>query len=214
MKTTVSIPDDYSSVTIKQWQRLESEWSNCRTDKEKTAKAVQVLTELSEQQVASLTPKQFNQIVSHLEWVMDAHERDYDLVPRFTLKGVDYGFIPNWDALSTGEFIDLDAFASKGLADHLPEVMAIMYRPVTEGSKDWYEIEEYAPSKRKNEAMQEAPMDAAMGALAFFLTIARTLAIDSHQYGLVGRPHNSAPNGVGIRRFTRWLRGMFSKSKK
>lgn len=76
MKTTVSIPDDYSSVTIKQWQRLESEWSNCRTDKEKTAKAVQVLTELSEQQVASLTPKQFNQIVSHLEWVMDAHERD------------------------------------------------------------------------------------------------------------------------------------------
>lgn len=214
MKTTVSVPDDYSSVTIKQWQHLEREWSKCRTDKEKTAKSIEVLTGLSEQQVASLTAIQFNKIVSHLEWVMDGHERDHALVPRFTLHGVDYGFVPNWEALSTGEFIDLDTFASRGISDHLPEVMAIMYRPVTEGSGDWYEIEPYAPSKQKNEIMQDAPMDAAMGALAFFLTIAKRLAIDSHRYGREGRQLNSARSGGGIRRCTRWLMGMFSKSKK
>ena len=214
MKTIVSIPDDYSSVTIKQWQLLESGWSHCRTDKEKTAKAIEILVGLNEQQVASLTPSQFNKIVSHLEWVMDGHERDHDLVPRFTLNGVDYGFVPNWEGLSTGEFIDLDTFASRGITDHLPEVMAIMYRPITEGTGEWYEIEAYAPSEKKSKQMADAPMDAAMGALAFFLTIAKALAIDSHRYGLEGRQHNSVRSGGGIRRCIRWLTGMFSKSKK
>jgi hypothetical protein len=215
MKTTVSVPNDYSSVTVAQWKQLEREWSNCRTDKQKTAKAVQVLAGLDEAQVAALTAAQFNKIVSHLEWVMDAHERDHELVPRFTLKGVPYGFIPDWDSLSTGEFIDLETYSVKGMGDHLPQVMAVMFRRITEDNGEWYEIEPYSPSDRKTGVMKDAPMDAVMGALGFFLTTGRGLAIDSHLYGQkVARLRRSDQSGGGIRRFTRWLKGMFSKSKK
>lgn len=68
-------------------------------------------------------------------------------IQKFEFKGVKYGFLPTWNELSFGEFIDLDTLMSKkgdDLLDHIHIITAILYRPIIEEDKKGkYKIEKY-----------------------------------------------------------------------
>jgi len=52
---------------------------------------------------------------------------------KFTIDGVEYGFIPSWKKLSFAEYIDLDTLITKKpdeILDYVHIIMAIMYRPI------------------------------------------------------------------------------------
>ena len=50
-----------------------------------------------------------------------------DFIHRFTFNGVEYGFIPNLNEITVGEFIDLDEYIKDGKQLH--KIAAILYRP-------------------------------------------------------------------------------------
>ena len=51
-----------------------------------------------------------------------------NFVDRFELNGVKYGFIPNLEDLSLGEYIDLETYLKD--QKNLHKVAAVMYRPI------------------------------------------------------------------------------------
>ena len=51
-----------------------------------------------------------------------------DFVQRFKHKGIEYGFIPNLEGISTGEYIDLDNYSKS--KDTYHKMLSILYRPV------------------------------------------------------------------------------------
>lgn len=86
---------------------------------------------------------------------------------QFKLGGVLYGFIPDWDEFTAGEYADLDQFLTEGTIESAHNILAVLYRPVTRVRGDTHEIEPYSGVKH-SEVMKKVRADVFGGALVFF----------------------------------------------
>ena len=99
---------------------------------------------------------------------------------KFTLDGVEYGFIPSWKKMSFGEFADLDTLMTKKpdeVLDYLHIITAILYRPITKSkSKHNFEIEKYNQNtmeERSELFKNKLDIEVALGAQFFFTQFAK-----------------------------------------
>jgi hypothetical protein len=61
------------------------------------------------------------------------------LIDRFKINGQEFGFIPNLDDMTAGEFADLDDYFQNAETWH--KMLAVLYRPVTKKLANAYDIE-------------------------------------------------------------------------
>tara|TARA_R110002012_G_C11492140_1_gene596298 strand:- start:184 stop:834 length:651 start_codon:yes stop_codon:yes gene_type:complete len=94
------------------------------------------------------------------------------LVTRFKMKGKNYGFIPNLDDMTLGEYIDLDTYT--GEYENIEVAMNVLYRPIVAKLGDKYTIEKYNPKTK--DTMLDMPMDAVVSSLFFFLNLGLELS--------------------------------------
>ena len=108
--------------------------------------------------------------------------------PTVTIQGVKLGFIPDINNMTFREHVDLDQLSksiwlTNGQTDYknLPQLMAILYRPITEQVGDYYNLVKYDSSKVKNymKAINGLTMDRVQGGLLFFSSIAAELVNNS-----------------------------------
>lgn len=99
---------------------------------------------------------------------------------RFKLGEHEFGFIPNLEEMSFGEYIDLES--NIGSVENFHKAMAVMYRPITERRKDTYQILPYNGTDEFAEAMRYAPLDVVMGASLFFWNLGNDLVQTSLTY--------------------------------
>ena len=92
-----------------------------------------------------------------------------------TIDKKEYGFHPNLDEITLGEYADLETFIRSDIQKSLPEVMAILYRPVTEkGDNGVYTIEAYDGNIRiRAEQMKKMSAEEVHNALVFFYLLGR-----------------------------------------
>ena len=80
-----------------------------------------------------------------------------------------YGFHPDLDSITLGEYADLEQFIKLGIEKHMPEVMAILYRPIIEEEGEVYSIEAYdGEIKLRTEQMKKMSSVQVQSALVFF----------------------------------------------
>ena len=94
--------------------------------------------------------------------------------------GVEFGFIPNLDEMSTGEYMDLDTYITDW--DTMHNAMAVLYRPITNKLGNKYKIEEYKGSITYADVMKHAPLDVVLGAMVFFYTLGNDLLKSTISY--------------------------------
>ena len=108
--------------------------------------------------------------------------------PTVTIEGVKLGFIPDLNSMTFREHVDLDQLSKSiwlenGTVDYknLPQLMAILYRPVTEQVGEYYNISKYDSDnvKKYMKAVNGLTMDRVQGGLLFFSTIAAELVNNS-----------------------------------
>ena len=102
----------------------------------------------------------------------DITSKKIELITRFKMDGIEYGFSPNFSEITTAELIDMDNFL---MLNDMPSLLSIIYRPVVK--KQWnpfgilgktrYEIEPL--TKLRTEEFKEIPLSVAKSALDFFL---------------------------------------------
>jgi len=139
--------------------------------------------------------------------VMDFKQKESDLVvesfsaasnigtPRheqtFLVEGMRLGFIPDMDALSLREYIDLDSYAKeiwKGgdvvNYKYLPDLLCILFRPVNSMLGEYYDIDPYNVDRlpRYKRYIESMTMDRVNGALVFFSTLLSDLIVSSLDY--------------------------------
>jgi len=91
---------------------------------------------------------------------------------RFTMEGVEYGFVPNLDNITFGEFTDLDEYSDR---KDYHKMLSILYRPIIKKQTGGrYKIKRY----RGSSDMSGMPLGIALGAVTFFLTIGLQLTSD------------------------------------
>jgi hypothetical protein len=99
------------------------------------------------------------------------------------IDGVKFGFHPDLKSMTFGEWLDLSEF-SKNFPHQMPELMCILYRPVTAEINLQYKIEEYDSTIHMKYVPQMRKMNLANvnAALLFFSTLRNDLVNSTPEY--------------------------------
>lgn len=171
MKLVIDVPDSLREISLHQYQKFtklnvpENQGSTFLLQKQ-----IEIFCNVNLRDLATIKYRDIETITNHLNDIFD--NSNTDLVERFKLGGVEYGFIPKLEDITLGEYIDLDNYL--GDWDKMHKAMSVLYRPITTKVKDKYQIEEYDGTKYEEEMMY-MPLDIAINAMVFFYQLNRDL---------------------------------------
>ena len=135
---------------------------------------IDTLTDIPKKLVKQLGVKEVAVI---LEKLSELQKQDSYLKNIILLDGVEYGFHPNFDELTLGEYADIEMLFKDDINKNLPELMAILYRPVTKKGKNGvYDIEAYDGNiSIRAEEFKQMKANMVQGALLFFWSLGSDL---------------------------------------
>ena len=208
MELTLQIPENLREVTLGQYQKyLKMEKEN-EDETFIAQKMIEIFCNTRLDYVMKMRWRDVQEIVTDLGIMFDQDQR---LQKQFHLNGVNYGFIPNLDEISFGEFVDLDTYLGDWQEMH--KAMQVLYRPVDISVRGRYNIKEYTAIT--DDTMKEMPLAYALGAVFFLMNLGKELSVvmmDYLQKGILKEDSHLkqglAENGVGIHHFTKQLKEM------
>lgn len=200
MKLQITIPTSLNEITLAKYQKfLQIAKDNPESDFLQH-KMVEIFCGIDLNNAAKISFKDVNEITTNLS---NMFNQKYELKRTFKLGDTEFGFIPNLDDITFGEYSDLDNYITDW--DMMHNAMAVLYRPITKKLKDKYQIEEYNGSYTYAEAMKYAPVDVVLGAVVFFYNLGNELLkstihyLDNNkEFQNIVNNHNLEVNGVGI----------------
>jgi hypothetical protein len=136
--------------------------------------------------------------------ITNMFEEKPDLVKSFYLGGVEYGFVPDLDEITLGEYIDLDTYM--GDWDNIHTAMNVLYRPIKQKLGDKYLIEDY--NIETKDLLLQMPMDAVFGSIIFFyhlgIDLSKTMMnyLENKEEKQLLQELGFQKSGDGIRAFT------------
>jgi|TARA_Y100000289_G_C3903055_1_gene140309 hypothetical protein len=206
MKAKLVVPNKLSQIKLWQYQKFLKLQEDNTDDKFLAMKLVEIFCEVDLQDVMKIKLKDVMRVANHLTNLLNDQPK---LVQHFTMNNIDYGFIPNLEAISMGEFVDLDTYLSDW--QQMQNAMCVLYRPVKSKYKDKYTIEEY--NAEGQEKMKNMPMDAVLSSILFFYHLGSELSatmmnyLQKDQLSLTLQQQEIlTQSGVGINQFTHSLR--------
>lgn len=163
MKLEINVPENLNEITLEQYQRFDKINTEENQDSNFLLhKTVEIFCGLELKDIATIRVNSIKEILEDIDKVFSEKT---DLVPTFTLDGIEYGFIPNLDDMTIGEFIDLDENLTEWETIH--KAMSVLYRPINYKKEDKYLIEDYT-GLDKAELFKKMPLGIVMGAMVFF----------------------------------------------
>ena len=187
MPIKINIPSSLNEITLRQYKQFLDIQKENKEDRFLNAKMIQVFCKVNLEQVMRLKLSDSESIV---KIISDMFEEKPALVKKFKIGKTEYGFHPELDAMTLGEYIDLDTFISDW--DNMEKAMNVLYRPVLVSVKERYSIEDYNIDTASD--MLDMPMDAVMSAVFFFVEF-RDRIINSYDE-LFGQSGNGTLDAV------------------
>ena len=212
MKLNVKIPTSLKEITLKQYKKFLKIQENTKDERFLNAKMIEIFCDIKLENVMLLKLKDSQEITNILYKLFDEKP---NLVTKFNLNKIEYGFHPQLDELTLGEYIDLDTFI--GDWENIEKAMSVLYRPILVKLKDKYSIEKYQINKE--EIMLNMPMDAVMSSIFFLwnlgldLSKIMTNSLDKEETKILTQYLSSVGNGVGINQFMDSLKGTLEDLK-
>ena len=213
MKVNITIPETLNDITVSKYLEYLSivKANEDATNDFLNKKMVQIFCNIPLSIVNSLQMKDFRSIVTQLNNVFKSKPKD--LITRFNLNGVEYGFIPDLDNITAGEFADLDNYFQE--EESLNKAMAVLYRPVVKPkwykkkTKGKYNIEKYEGSSKYANVFKDMPLDVAISAQVFFynleIELSKSILRYLQQQVSKQKTNGLERNGDGINRFIQSL---------
>ena len=205
------VPNNLSEITLKQYQRFLKIQEKETDENFLRCKMIEIFCNIDAKTVRKMKLSDAEKITSILS---DMFEQKPQLVQTFKLGDVNYGFIPDLDEISLGEYIDLDTHISQW--DKMHVAMNVLYRPIKEQIKDKYTI---VPYDTTNEPLDEIPMDVVFGSIFFFYNLGIDLSQTMMNYleeegdSPLMEHLTSTENGVGIKASMVYLKEMLQDLK-
>ena len=202
MKLEISIPTELNEIKLSQYQAF-LKIAKDNTDEEFLhQKMVQTFCGIDLKEVAEIRYKEVIEITESLGKMFDI--KNHKFISRFKMGGVEFGFIPNLDDMTFGEYTDLDTYINDW--EQMHKAMAVLYRPIKKnGLNGMYDIEKYNGSITYSDVMKHAPLDVVFGANVFFYTLGNellkstmTYLENSKEMKDILQQHSSENGGDGI----------------
>lgn len=205
MNINITIPTDLSEITLRQYKHFLKIQKTVDDEKFLSAKIIEIFCGVNLQEVMQI---KFNDSEFIVDTLTKMFEQKPNLVTKFKLNNKEYGFHPQLDDLTLGEYIDLDTFI--GDWENIEKAMAVLYRPIVNKLKDKYTIEDYKVGRDAD--ILDMPMDAVLSSIFFLWNLGMDLSqammsyLDKEEVQALTQFLNSQPNGGGITQFTDLLK--------
>jgi hypothetical protein len=148
---------------------------------EDTVSQIQAITGLKRDDIRKIDMATIEKIVTAYA---NGLKNDEKVFQKFIeVDGIKFGFHPNLKSMTFGEWLDLSEL-SKNFPHQLPELMCILYRPVTAEINMQYKIEDYDSDVHLKYAPQMRKLNLANvnAALLFFSTLRNDLVSNTPEY--------------------------------
>jgi hypothetical protein len=156
----IVIPNSLNEITLGQYQEFYK-LNDVEDVKVVERRMIEIFCQVPMKYVNQMKAIDVKEIIQILTQML---ENKPSLVNLFKMDGVEFGFIPDLDDMTFGEYVDLDTFI--GDTNNLHRAMNVLYRPVKIKRSGRYQIEDY--DSDKYERMLNMPMDAVISSILFF----------------------------------------------
>ena len=165
--------NSWSDVTLETWLKLIDFETGTKT--EEATETIAALSDIPKQLIKELALSDVANIMSKVAELQQ--KQDTKLKRIIEINDIEYGFHPDLDSISLGEYADIEQFIKNGIDKNLPELMAVLYRPVKEKKNDIYIIDSYDGDIRlRTEEMKQMSAQQVQSALVFFYHFAKVLS--------------------------------------
>jgi hypothetical protein len=209
MKVDIYVPSSISEIPLCHYQEFLKLQATSNDQEFIAQKMVEIFCGLQLKDVVKLKVTSVNELIVHFTKIFKEKPK---FKPTFKIGDVEFGFIPNLENITFGEYVDLENYLSKWEDFH--KAMAVMYRPITIRKEDKYEIMEYTGAAAFSEGMKFAPMDVAIAASVFFWTLGsdllsatldyltNELKTNEKEFQILAHELSLGKSGGGIQAFT------------
>jgi len=168
MKVSVAIPESLKDIKLSQY----SKWLKISKDQDNSVflqqKMIEIFCNIPLKAVNHIKVKDVEYICSK---IVNSLEEKPKFKNRFKKENKEYGFIPQLDNMSFGEYVDLDTYLSDW--ETMDKAMSILYRPITHTKGDTYTIEDYEKADKYD--MKNLSLDIVFGCMVFFYNLRKEL---------------------------------------
>ena len=171
MKLDLTVPTSLNDIPLHQYQTFIRTFENSEelTDEYAGLKMLEIFCGLKVDEALKVKVSDVAKITTKLN---EALSEKPLLITRFKLGGTEFGFVPQLDELTFGEFVDIENNIADW--DNMHKAMAVLYRPITERVGKKYVIEEYRGDSWYD-AMRNMPASVAVSAINFFFHLENDL---------------------------------------
>ena len=201
MKANINVPTELNEITLKQYQKFLKVQDSKQNNTFLQTKMIEIFCNVKMQDALNIKLSDADRISS---LISEMFEQKPDLVKSFWLNNVEYGFVPDLDEITLGEYIDLDTYM--GEWENIQIAMNVLYRPIKQKLGEKYLIEEYDPDTK--DKLINMPMDAVFGSIIFFYRLGIELSqtmmnyLENEEGNLQVQGLDFLKNGDGIQAFT------------
>jgi len=146
---TYNIVDSWNDVTLEKWQQLV-----LGKRKSKTEEAKETIKALSDLPVKLIEEMALSDVATIFERLSKL-QIEGKLKKVFEIDKVEYGFMPNLDEITLGEYADIEHNIKDGLEKNIHKIMAVLFRPVTSREDKMYSIQAYKDGKQRAEKFKK-----------------------------------------------------------
>jgi len=165
--------NSWSDVTLETWLQLIDFETGTKT--EEATETIAALSDIPKKLIKELSLSDVANIMSKVAELQQ--KQDTKLKRIIEINDIEYGFHPDLDSISLGEYADIEQFIKNGIDKNLPSLMAVLYRPVKEKKNDIYIIDAYDGDIRlRTEEMKQMSAEQVQSALVFFYTLGKVLS--------------------------------------
>tara|TARA_R110000765_G_scaffold246711_1_gene348690 strand:- start:651 stop:1292 length:642 start_codon:yes stop_codon:yes gene_type:complete len=163
----------WSDVTLESWLKLIDFHEGSKT--EEAEETIAALSTIPKDLIKQLELKDVAIIMGKIAELQQ--EQDSSLKRIVEIDGKEYGFHPDLDSITLGEYADIETFIKNDIEKNLPELCAVLYRPITEKKNDVYAIEAYDGNIQiRTEEMKKMSAEQVQSALRFFFALGKELS--------------------------------------
>ena len=207
----ITVPESIADIKLHQFQKYSILLD--RTDltpDQFNKRKVEIFTGLERNRLDLISQKDYKEIVEQIDIALN---QTVEFKHTFFMEDVEFGFIPNLDKITAGEYRDLSLYGVD--VNEMHKLMAVLFRPIKK--KDIlgnYSIINYEGTERYAMIMKYMPLSIVNGALVFFSSLANELVNYTQKYMTVEQvkaeqPSTTLQNGGGTQRFSTYVRAKF-----
>ena len=158
----------WSDVTLETFQKLISFHTGS-----KSKEALNTIAELSNIPKDLINKLEISDVAAIMSRIAKLQTEQSSVLKKVVeIDGVKYGFHPDLDSITLGEYADIETFIKSDIQRKLPEAMAVLFRPIVKETENGvYTIEAYdGDISIRAEEMKKMSAEQVQNALVFFWT--------------------------------------------